>query len=106
MASGVCHRGRSDAAPFLVGRLAAKNQEELQLLEEVREFLKRRAEIEQAYQDQQAKLSAQFLASRKKVAKPTDGKDRTERKCVASRGQKCLATGLSLAHVASPWKKK
>ena len=62
-------------------RLTAKNQDEVALLEEMRDYLKRRSEVESAYQTELGKLAAQFLANRKRLAKPgPDGKDKDERK--------------------------
>ena len=66
-------------------RLTAKNQDELQLLEELREYLKRRAEIESTYQEQLSKLAMQFLAIRKKSAKHNAAGE--ERKYVAGGAQ-------------------
>ena len=71
-------------APAWVGAvcsLAAKNQDELLLLEEMRDYLKRRSDIESAYQDQLSKLATSVLANRKRVVKPgPDGKDKDDRK--------------------------
>jgi hypothetical protein len=65
-------------------RLAAKNQDEVALLEEMREFLKRRSEIESTYQEQLGRLASTTLAARKRASAPPPpgGKEKEDKKWV------------------------